>query len=52
MQATFQGDTRYNDQLPDFGSAEYRKQQHDFTVRWLKTVEGGRPATAWPGRTC
>src|SRR5688572_18539601 len=39
VQATFQGDPRYNDQLPDFGSAEYRKQQHDFTVRWLKTIE-------------
>ncbi len=39
IQATFQGDPRYNDQLPDFGSAEYRKQQHDFTVRWLKTIE-------------
>ena len=40
VQATFQGDARYNDQLPDFGSAQYRKQQHDFTVRWLKTIEG------------
>lgn len=39
VQATFQGDPRYNDQLPDFGSAEYRKQQHDFTVRWLKTIQ-------------
>jgi len=38
VQATFQGDNRYNDLLPDFGSAEYRKQQHDFTVRWLKTI--------------
>ncbi|RYG09564.1 MAG: DUF885 family protein [Burkholderiales bacterium] len=40
VQATFQGDARYNDQLPDFGSVQYRKQQHDFTVRWLKTIEG------------
>ena len=39
VQATFQGDARYNDQLPDFGSAEFRKQQHDFTVRWLKTIQ-------------
>ncbi|HVR81784.1 MAG TPA: DUF885 family protein [Luteimonas sp.] len=39
VQATFQGDTRYNDQLPDFGSATFRKQQHDFTARWLKTLE-------------
>ena len=40
VQATFQGDARYNDQLPDFGSVQYRKQQHDFTVRWLETIEG------------
>ena len=39
LQATFQGDPRYNDQLPDFGSATFRKQQHDFTARWLKTLE-------------
>ncbi|MHC9084558.1 DUF885 domain-containing protein [Luteimonas sp. RIT-PG2_3] len=40
VQATFQGDNRYNDQLPDFGSADYRKQMHDFTERWLKRIEG------------
>jgi uncharacterized protein (DUF885 family) len=39
VQATFQGDPRYNDQLPDFGSAAFRQQQHDFTTRWLKTFE-------------
>jgi uncharacterized protein (DUF885 family) len=39
VQATFQGDNRYNDQLPDFGSAQFRQQQHDFTTRWLKTIE-------------
>jgi len=39
IQATFQGDTRYNDQLPDFGSAEYREQVRVFNERWLKTVE-------------
>ncbi|HEY0661977.1 MAG TPA: DUF885 family protein [Lysobacter sp.] len=39
LQATFQGDPRYNDQLPNFLSAEYRQQQHDFTARWLKTIE-------------
>lgn len=39
VQATFQGDARYNDQLPDFGSAEYRRQEHEFTERWLKTIE-------------
>lgn len=39
VQATFQGDNRYNDQLPDFGTAAYRKQSHDFTARWLKKIE-------------
>jgi uncharacterized protein (DUF885 family) len=39
IQATFQGDPRYNDQLPDFLSEEFRKQTHDFTARWLKTVK-------------
>lgn len=39
IQATFVGDTRYNDQLPDFGSAAFRKQTHDFTVRWLDKIQ-------------
>ncbi|MNM53760.1 hypothetical protein D3C81_648670 [compost metagenome] len=39
LQATFQGDNRYNDQLPDFGSAEFRKQSHDFSTEWLGKVE-------------
>jgi len=39
LQATFQGDNRYNDQLPDFGSAEFRKQSHDFTQEWLGKAE-------------
>lgn len=39
LQATFQGDNRYNDQLPDMGSAEYRRQSHDFTVEWLDKVQ-------------
>jgi uncharacterized protein (DUF885 family) len=39
IQATFQGDPRYNDQLPDFLSAEYRRQSHDFNERWLKAVQ-------------
>jgi uncharacterized protein (DUF885 family) len=39
LQATFQGDNRYNDQLPDFGSAEFRKQSHDFATEWLGKVE-------------
>lgn len=39
LQATFQGDNRYNDQLPDFGSAQFRQQSHDFTTEWLGKVE-------------
>lgn len=39
IQATFQGDARYNDQLPDFGSAEYRGQVRSFNERWLNTIE-------------
>ncbi|WP_101925817.1 MULTISPECIES: DUF885 family protein [Luteimonas] len=39
VQATFQGDMRYNDQLPDFGSADYRAQLHAFNTRWLEQVE-------------
>jgi uncharacterized protein (DUF885 family) len=39
IQATFQGDPRYNDQLPDFLSAQYRQQTHEFNTRWLKTVK-------------
>lgn len=39
VQATFQGDARYNDQLPNFLSADYRAQQHEFTARWLAKIE-------------
>jgi uncharacterized protein (DUF885 family) len=39
IQATFQGDNRYNDQLPNFYSADFRRQAHDFTVRWLDKVQ-------------
>lgn len=39
LQATFQGDARYNDQLPDFYSAAFRKQAHDFTQSWLERVQ-------------
>ncbi|MFX8347224.1 hypothetical protein ABTL51_20125, partial [Acinetobacter baumannii] len=31
IQATFQGDPRYNDQLPNFYSAEYREKSRQFT---------------------
>jgi len=39
IQATFQGDYRYNDQLPDFGSAEYRASTRQFTRDWLQRVQ-------------
>ncbi|WP_045770478.1 DUF885 domain-containing protein [Xanthomonas albilineans] len=39
LQATFQGDSRYNDQLPNFLSAAFRQQSHDFTLEWLNKAE-------------
>lgn len=39
LQATFQGETRYNDQLPNILSPAWRQQSHDFTVEWLGKVE-------------
>ena len=43
IQATFIGDTRYNDQLPNFLSADYRKQQHDFDQTWLDKISAIDP---------
>jgi uncharacterized protein (DUF885 family) len=40
LQATFQGDNRYNDQLPNTLSAQYRQQMHEFNTRWLDAVKG------------
>lgn len=45
IQATFVGDTRYNDLLPDFLSADFRKQSHDFDTRWLERAKAIDPAT-------
>lgn len=39
LQATFQGEARYNDQLPNILSAAWRQQSHDFTTQWLGKVE-------------
>jgi len=44
IQATFQGDARYNDRMPDFYSAEFRKDSLDFAKRWLQKVEAVGPA--------
>lgn len=39
LQATFQGDARHNDELPNILSAAWRQQSHDFTTEWLGKVE-------------
>jgi len=39
LRATFQGDPRYNDRLPNFLSADYRQQSHEFTAGWLEKIE-------------
>jgi uncharacterized protein (DUF885 family) len=44
LQATLQGDPRYNDQMPNFLSAAFRQQSHDLTVQWLGKVEAIGPA--------
>ena len=41
--ATFQGDPRYNDQLPNSLSKEYRDETHMFNERWLEKVRGIGP---------
>ena len=43
LQATFQGDHRYDDQLPNFLSAAFRQQSHDFTTQWLAKAEAIGP---------
>lgn len=43
VQATFVGDSRYNDQLPDFGSAEYRAKARAFAEHWLAKLEAVGP---------
>jgi uncharacterized protein (DUF885 family) len=43
VQATFQGDPRYNDQLPNFLTASYRQQSREFNERWLKKIEAIGP---------
>ena len=36
LQATFQGDPRYNDRLPNFLSEDYRDRSDAFTREWLE----------------
>ncbi|MEO6172029.1 MAG: DUF885 domain-containing protein [Arenimonas sp.] len=39
IQATFVGDSRYNDQLPNFFTPQYRDEGIAFTQAWLKKFE-------------
>ena len=43
IQATFQGDNRYNDQMPDFYSKAFRDDSRAFVQRWLDKVQGIGP---------
>lgn len=43
IQATFQGDNRYNDQMPDFYSKAFRDEGRAFTQRWLDRVQAIGP---------
>ena len=43
VMATFQGDNRYNDQLPDFYSKAFRDESSAFTRRWLERVQAIGP---------
>lgn len=43
LMATAQGDPRYNDQLPNFASAQFRAQRHAFVQRWLKAAQAIGP---------
>jgi uncharacterized protein (DUF885 family) len=44
VMATFIGDARYNDQLPNFFTAESRQQQHEFDQKWLDIFTAIDPA--------
>jgi uncharacterized protein (DUF885 family) len=43
LQATFQGDPRYNDRLPNFLTAEHRERSEAFTRDWLARIEAVGP---------
>ncbi len=43
LQATYVGDERYNDQLPNFFSPAYRDESIAFTKNWLKKFEAINP---------
>lgn len=39
LQATLQGDAYHAEKMPNFLSAAFRRQQHDFIETWLKKIE-------------
>jgi uncharacterized protein (DUF885 family) len=43
LRATNQGDTRYNDLLPNTLSAEFRTETRAFTTRWLDQIQAVGP---------
>ena len=43
VMATFQGDNRYDDQLPDLYSKAFRDESSAFTRRWLERVQAIGP---------
>ena len=43
LQATLQGDTRFDDLLPDYLSADFRARSHAFTEEWLDKAEAIGP---------
>ena len=43
LQATLQGDPRYNSELPNFLSAASRQQTHEFNQQWLQKIEAIGP---------
>jgi uncharacterized protein (DUF885 family) len=42
--ATFIGDPRYNDQLPNFLTEDFRRQNHEFEQRWLERFQAIDPS--------
>ncbi|HET9485622.1 MAG TPA: DUF885 family protein [Xanthomonadales bacterium] len=44
IQATFIGDPRYNDQLPNFLAADYRQRAHDYNQKYLDRARAFDPA--------
>ncbi|MEG3192882.1 DUF885 domain-containing protein [Lysobacter sp. D1-1-M9] len=43
LAATYQGDDRYNDRLPNFLSEQHRDKSRAFTQRWLETIQSVGP---------